>query len=107
MKQQKKISRSQAKKLLPVVKQFNKIADLFIRSLQKKQKIEEEKIHNLKILLNEDRIPRSVKASHSISITTVDIGETIVRTEKGKKRKRMKWEKDIRKKPGSSITGLY
>ena len=91
----KKLSSKQAKGLLPVFKQFNKIAGFFIKSLNKQIEQKQRRVNQINIVLKDMKLPAST-GQHNISIQTIDINDTRIK-KKGNHsfNKKMDWESDI------------
>jgi len=94
--QKRKLSKSETKKLMPVLRHFNGIAKVFIRMLTQQIELEEKRLGNVKHLVTGGKIP---KQNYNINIHTVDINNTVVR-KKGSfsYSQSMTWEEDLRKK---------
>ncbi|MFT5170703.1 MAG: hypothetical protein ACI9BD_000472 [Candidatus Marinamargulisbacteria bacterium] len=92
----KKLNKIQTKALLPVMRQFNKLAAGFIKLLTERVEQKEKQLANIKVMVTGVTIP--VK-DQRISITTVDINKTIVK-KKGQMSftQKMDWEDELRKK---------
>jgi hypothetical protein len=93
----KKLGAQETKKLIPVFEQFNKLAKVFIKSLNKRIEQKENNIKKINVMLSGGKLP--TQPGPNISIQTVDIGQTKVK-EKGKYsfNRKMDWEQDINKK---------
>lgn len=94
----KKLGKQQTKTLLPIIKKFNQMAGLLIRSLTQKIEHEERQLSKIRVMVNDIKVPASAFQSN-INITTVDIGKTTVK-EKGSfaHNQVMDWEKDLGKR---------
>jgi hypothetical protein len=91
-----KLNKQQTKKLIPAIKAFNKMAEIFISLLNKKIKEKETKINRIRVMVKDVPLPQR---THNISIQTVDLNTTMVKTKGGSSfNQRMDWEKDLRKK---------
>jgi len=86
------LNKKEAEKLIPLIREFNKIASGFLRILSKKVENKERKIA---VMVSSITIP---KAQFNINIQTVDINKTIV-TKRGQyqSNQTMNWESDIMK----------
>ena len=104
MAKKQKLSPGKAKKLTPVVAKFNKIARLFIRSLNQQVQQKETELHTIKVMLNDFKMPADNTPFSSISIQTIDINETKIK-KKGNFsfNKKMDWEDDLRNKKRGQI----
>lgn len=92
----KKLNRQQTSSLIPAIKTFNKMAKVFINILNKKIKEKEDKINNIRVLVQDLPIS-AVQNHHNISIKTLDINETMVKVKGGAyKKQKMAWESDLR-----------
>lgn len=99
--QKKKLNALQTKKLVPVLKQFNAIAKVFLRVLSQKVAREEEHLSKIAVLVTGIAPPEQ---HHSISIQTIDINKTKV-SKKGSFsfNQKMDWEQELRKKKRGMI----
>jgi hypothetical protein len=100
----KKLSAGKAKKLTPLVAKFNKLAKLFIRSLNQQIEQKEKELHTIKVMLTDFKPPSQDSSYNSINIQTVDINETTVKR-KGEYsfNQKMDWEQDLRNKNRGQI----
>lgn len=91
-----KLNKQQTKKLIPAIKGFNKMAEVFIALLTKKINEKEKKLSGIRILVKDMPLPQR---THNISIQTLDMNRTMVKTKGGYSfNQKMDWEKDLRKK---------
>ena len=93
----KKLSAQKTKKLTPLVKKFNQMAKLLIKSLNSQVDYQQKENHRISVLLNEAKLPNE-SINHTISIQTIDINDTRIK-KKGDYmfKKKMEWEQEIRK----------
>ncbi len=97
----KRLSTTQVKVLLPILREFNKLAKVFLGILDQKIQAKENRINTLSVMVTDMKIPAS---QHTISISTVDMGNTkVTRSGGGTYSKRMDWEKDLPKNKGRSV----
>ena len=96
---QKKLAKGKTKELLPVIKQFNSIAQIFIRSLTQKLEQEKAELSKIKVMVSGMRIPDSER-NYSIRITSYDMNKTVVKRKDGSLgyNQSMNWEKDYKKR---------
>ena len=94
----KKLGKHQTRSLLPIVKKFNKMATVLIRSLTQLIAHEERQLSKIRVMVNDIKIPTSAYQS-TINITTVDIRKTTI-SQKGSfsHNQVMDWEKNLGKK---------
>lgn len=92
----KMLSHEKTKALLPVLNQFNKLAQIFIKSLTKKVEREKNELSKIAVMVSGMKLPEK---HHNISIQTLDMNQTRVK-KKGDStyNQVMDWEKDFRKK---------
>ncbi len=93
-KQPKKFGGLQTKKLIPVLKKFNAMAEIFLRTLGERMSRKEAQLNKISIMVKDIKIPEK---SFNIQIETVDMHTTTVR-KKGdySYNQKMDWEKDFR-----------
>ena len=98
-KQKKQLSKAEASKTIPIMKELNKLSKAFIGILKQKVKAKKESVHTLSVMVNEISIPQDHKSL--LSITTIDINDTRVsRKGQGSYSESFKWEKPQKKNPG-------
>jgi len=92
----KKLSKAEVKKLLPGIKEFNKLSGAFIGLLKQKETRTKEQLSTIRVMVAGLKIPVNLNQSN-ISIQTIDMHNTKV-TERGKgsSKKKMDWEKEFR-----------
>ena len=100
---QKKVAKGKTKQLLPIIKQFNSIAHIFIRSLTQKLEREEAQLSKIKVMVSGIKIPESTR-NYTINIQTMDMNKTIIK-KKGNSgyNQVMEWEKNLKKQSRGMI----
>jgi len=97
MARKKRISPQEAKNLLPIVKEFNKLSKGFLKLLGQKIAHKEKKIAHIAVMVR--GISRPTNPHHnSINIKTVDLDRAMIRKFGLSSGQPMSWEDDLRKK---------
>jgi len=94
-----KMSRQDLKKTVPVLDEFNKFSQAFIKMLGQKVEAKRKKVHTLSIMVDGIKLPDRF-ANSTLNIQTVDINDTRV-SKKGSwggHKQKMDWETDYRKR---------
>ena len=93
-----KMSRQDLKKTIPVLEEFNKFSQAFIKLLGQKVETKRKSVHTLSVMVDGMKIPDRYPNS-TLSIQTIDINNTrIKRKGDGGYSKKMDWETDYRKR---------
>ena len=96
-KRKSKLTRQELKELLPVAKELNPIAKLFIKTLNRNIEQKKKKINTIRVML--DGPVKFPKHQHTLSIHALDLKNTVISSKKkGVFKQTMKWEDDFRKK---------
>jgi hypothetical protein len=92
-----KYTPQEAKKALPSVKDFNRIAGLFLSLLTQQITVKEDRIRNISVMLNDFKpVP---KWHNTVNVQTIDMKEVYVRQQgQGSYTQTMKWEDDYKGK---------
>jgi hypothetical protein len=92
------MSRQDLKKTVPVLDEFNKFSQAFIKMLGQKVETKRKKVHTLSIMVSGIKIPDRY-ANSTLNIQTVDINDTrISRKGDGGYKQKMDWETDYQKR---------
>ncbi len=65
-----KLSRQQAKKMLPLVRKFNSIGTMFVNLLQKKVDAKRKKVNKIRVLVSGMPSSNNATPQHNIQITS-------------------------------------
>ncbi|MFC1617053.1 hypothetical protein ACFL2K_02425 [Candidatus Margulisiibacteriota bacterium] len=91
-KKRRKLNKNEAEKLIPIFREFNKVAQTFLRLLNRRVEKKEKKIA---VMVSSMSMPET---KHSINVQTVDIRNTMVSKKGGfTGSRKMDWEDDILK----------
>lgn len=100
-KKRRQLSPAQARQMLPAVKKFNSIAQIFIRLLTEKIEAKERAMGNVSVMVNSGF---KAERRNSISITTIDINRTTISKKGGYAyNQSMHWEEQLRKQKRGKI----
>ena len=95
--QKKRLNATETKKLIPLFKQFNKVAKFFIKGMLKEIEKKEKHIQKINVIVGDGKLPQ--EKSYNISIQTMDMNEIKVNKKgQGSYKKRIDWEDDFRNK---------
>lgn len=95
----KKMNRQEAKTLMPVLEEFNKLSKSFIKLLGHKVEEKEKQVSKIKVMVSGMSLPKDMLNQSTISATTVDINNTqVYKRGKGLFKTNMSWEDDLRQK---------
>ena len=95
MAPKKKLSVAETRKLLPVIREFNKLSQAFVGLLSQKEERQKQHISKIKVMIDGIKIPQNTNST--LNIQAIDMNDTKI-TQKGEGaiHKRMKWEDDMR-----------
>ncbi len=96
-KTRRKYTRDQAKKAMPAIREFNRLAEMFINLLGQKIEQKEQRLNTVSFMVNSySPLP---KWHNTINIQTVDMKNTIVRKQGDYSyNQKMNWEDDYQKR---------
>lgn len=97
-KKPSKMSNADLKKTVPVLDEFNKFSQAFIKMLGQKVEDKRKKVHTLSIMVDGLKIPDRYPNS-TLNIQTIDINDTRIK-KKGdwSYSQKMDWESDFKKR---------
>ncbi len=96
---QKKMNRQEAKAILPVLEEFNKLSKSFIKLLSHKVEEKEKQVAKIKVMVTGMSVPKDMLNQSTISAQILDINNTkIYKRGKGVFKQNMDWEDDLRQK---------
>jgi hypothetical protein len=94
-----KMNKQEAKALLPVLEEFNKLSKSFIKLLSHKVEEKEKQVAKIKVMVTGMSVPKDRMNQSTISAMTVDINDTkVYKRGKGVFKQNMNWEDDLRQK---------
>lgn len=97
MARKKRISPQEAKNLLPIVKEFNKLSKGFLKLLGQKIEHKEKKVAHIAVMVR--GISRPTTPHHnSINIKTVDLDRSVIKKFGFSSSQPTTWEDDMRRK---------
>ena len=95
----KKINQQEAKAILPVLEEFNKLSKSFIKLLGHKVEEKEKHVAKIKVMVTGMSVPKDRMNQSTISAHAVDINNTkVYKRGKGVFKQKMSWEDDMREK---------
>ncbi len=95
-RRKRKYTKQEAQKAMPAVKEFNKLAAVFLKLLNQKVEQKQKRLSTISVLVNEISVKRDQRSM--INIQTVDMKQTIVKKAGlGAFNQTMNWEDDYRK----------
>lgn len=89
-----KLNRKQTQDIIPVLSQFNKLANIFIGVLTRKIEAKEKRIKKINVLVQNKPLP--IEKNFNISVQTIDMNNTKVRKKGRIFNQKMKWEQDYK-----------
>lgn len=96
-KSKKKLSPANTRKMLPLLKSFNKASELLIRILKGKIKRKEQEVKHIRVMISSMSVPKNL--GQMIDIQAIDINSTRVRKNRaGTFYSAMNWEKSLKNK---------
>ncbi len=94
-KQKKKLSKQDAKSTIPLLKEFNKLSQGFIKLLEKQVSTQREKVSTLSVMITDMKIPD--QHHQTLNVQLIDIHKTKgAKKGKGVFNQKMDWEDDLR-----------
>lgn len=101
MADQKKryMSKQEASKTVPVLKEFNALSRAFIKLLGQRVETKEKRVNKLSIMVTDMKIPQPNENS-TIMVQTIDINDTRVKKKGswGISKEKMNWEDDVKRR---------
>jgi hypothetical protein len=104
----KRLSKQEVKKILPIVKEFNKLSKSFLKLIGQKIDHKEKEVRRIAVMVR--GISKPVAPQHStVNIRTVDLKKSFIKRATGffssekEQKKKITWEEDIKRKRGGII----
>ena len=93
----KRLNAKETKKLIPLFKQFNKVANFLISGMVKEIEKKEKNIQKINVIVGSKGL--KVEKNYNISIQAMDMNEIKVnKKDAGSYKKKLNWEDDFRNK---------